>query len=157
MFGTRHTFRNVSIAITVAASLTIVAAPSAGAAHRQSQSCAAAKAGWVTVIDDQGLSTLQPSQQAGCVDTLACAADGSATGSPFVGWVFVTDENGVPWLDPTAQNLDTYGDSCASGQAGHAQEAQLKPVVAAALQSPYPGWDIVADENGIPWLYPSTF
>jgi hypothetical protein len=151
MLGKRHMLRNVSSAIVIAAALAIVAAPSAGAARAHSQACQDGGS-WTSVTDDQGISSLVQVGGGSCVAAVACA-DGVATSSQYSGWVTVTDDNGLAWLYPTQLRGAASRPECATASAVPSVVAAETPA-APILASPYPGWVIVTDDNGIPNLEP---
>jgi hypothetical protein len=155
MSGMHHTLKQLSVGVAVAASLAVVAAPSAPAA-RTSNACTQLSQqspypGWVSVTDEQGVPTLYLIGYAPDLTPSCSSADSVTTfptqaplgadtivKSPYAGWTVVTDEQGVPWLFPVAQT--------ASFDRGSASETTIK--------SPDPGWAVVIDEQGVPWLYP---
>jgi hypothetical protein len=161
MLGTHHAVKHLSAALVIAVSLAIAAAAPASAARAHSKSCRDATPTWITVLDDQGVPTLQPVAPTFCADALVCPTlAGGATSSPYPGWVSVTDDTGVPWLYPIGLTFSTYGETCTkpsapdpAGTAAATQTDTRTPAVP-ILQSPYKGWVIVTDENGVPWLYP---
>jgi hypothetical protein len=77
--------------------------------------------------------------------------------SAYPGWVTVFDEQGVPTLYPikyapfSAQScLQAQAQSGASG--GQTSDGS---VTNTGMKSPYPGWVVVIDEQGVPTLYPT--
>jgi hypothetical protein len=164
MFAKHHTLKQLSVGVAVAASVAVVAVPSAlgmTQAHRADGSgCSTLQSpgqGWVVVYDDQGVPTLEPTGQTSCTEALSCTpATAVAIRSPYPGWVIVTDDLGIPWLYPVGQTPSTASQECAQAQAAPAAGAKTEASVPAApvMQSPYPGWVSVTDDGGDPWLYP---
>ena len=161
MFGKHHTLKQLSVGVAVAASVAVVAVPSALGAHRASVSgCATLQSpgqGWVVVYDDQGIPTLEPTGQTACTEALSCAPSAAvAIRSPYPGWVVVTDDLGIPWLYPAGQTPSNASQECAQAQAAPVAVAKPQPSVPASpvTPSPYPGWVSVTDDTGVPWLSP---
>jgi len=139
-----------------------VAAPLAGASHSQGLACQGDQGHWVSVTDEQGVPNLELVGATVCTDALtgkACKLASQATQrSPYPGWVQVTDETGVPWLyqvgdEPTsfAGCLQTnVAASIGAGPTGAASPLSSWP----PMKSPYPGWLVVFDEQGVPTLEP---
>jgi len=77
--------------------------------------------------------------------------------SPYPGWVSVLDEQGVPVLYQVGF-ASAIGLSCsqAATQPGGSSDAQTaqRPGSDTTMRSPYPGWVVVIDEQGVPTLYP---
>ena len=69
--------------------------------------------------------------------------------SPYAGWVFVTDDQGVQWLEPTGI-APAYEQTCTTAADAVVQTSAVAGV--AATSSPYPGWIVVTDDQGVPWL-----
>jgi hypothetical protein len=158
MFGKHHTLRHLSAAITIAFAFAIVAAGSASAGRAHGKTCRDGTT-WITVIDDQGVSTLEPTGKTTCTEALACtSATDRAMRSPYLGWVIVNDDLGIPWLYPVGQALSTASPECTQTPAAPATSASpVKPASAPTspiTPSPYPGWVFVTDDTGVPWLYP---
>jgi hypothetical protein len=154
MFG-KYRMLGWSGGIAVAASLAIIAAPSALGARAHAQACQGGT-NWISVTDEQGISNLQQVGQTACLASLACTSSEEATSSPYPGWVSVTDETGVPWLYPAGSNLSLDRQTCSSAPAAPAADATAgKPAAALSqpiVQSPYPGWVYVTDDVGVAWL-----
>ena len=166
MFGKHHTLKQLSAGIAVAASLAVVAVPSAlgmTQAHRSHRSgCSTLQSshqGWVVVNDDLGVPTLEPTGQTACTEALACPpAAAVPLRSPYSGWVIVNDDLGIPRLYPAGQTPAAASQQqCAQAQAAPAANAGTQPSAPASRvqPSPYPGWVIVNDDLGIPWLSPA--
>jgi hypothetical protein len=87
----------------------------------------------------------------------ACAAGASTatvSQSPSADWVSVTDEQGVPYLEPASMAPAVTTD-CA--EAAPVTTAHNEPTsFAISMRSPYPGWTVVADDLGVPWLVPAA-
>ncbi len=77
--------------------------------------------------------------------------------SAYPGWVTVFDELGVPTLYPI-KYAPFSAQSCsqAPAQSG-ASGGQTSDgsATSTGMKSPYPGWVIVIDEQGVPTLYPT--
>jgi hypothetical protein len=160
MFGKHHTLKRLSVGFAIVASVAVVAVPSALGAHAaraHSQACQTGT-GWITVIDEQGIANLEPTGQASRTDTLACTAAADGMRSPYAGWVMMPDETGVPWLYPAGLSPLTSTQQCAQAQAAPAADTRISEganvSASPTMRSPYPGWVIVTDETGVPWLYP---
>ncbi len=164
MFGKHHTLKQLSVGVAVAASVAVVAVPSAlgmAQAHRAHASgCSTLQSpgqGWVVVYDDQGVPTLEQTGQTACAEALACTpATAVAIRSPYPGWVIVTDDLGIPWLYPAGHTPSNASQECAQAPAAPAADAKTQASVPASpvMPSPYPGWVTVNDDTGVPWLYP---
>ena len=157
---THHTLNHLTAAIALAAATAAIAAASASAAHTQEQTCAGPPT-WATVIDDQGLPTLQQTSGTRCTSSLACpTTNDTTTPSPYQGWVNITDDTGVPWLYPASQTLASRQLACTTTAAPDTSPTQTQTPTATPAtpitDSPYPGWKIVTDENGVPWLNPTS-
>jgi hypothetical protein len=89
---------------------------------------------------------------------LAQASDASTCtqASPFPGWLSVIDEQGVPTLYRVAY-APANALSCvqAVGQTGGGSNAQTGQRPDSTMGSPYLGWVLVIDEQGVPTLFPS--
>jgi hypothetical protein len=171
MFGKHHTIKHLSQGIAIAALLAVIAVPSALAGpssrrHADRQACQTAPTGWVTVTDDQGLTSFQPTGETACIAVSACTATADGTmRSPYPGWVFVTDDLGLPWLVPAApgesgvQSESADGKACTPAQATGAADATTKKPAAKkakpSLRSPHPNWAYTTDRHGRPWLVPA--
>ena len=90
---------------------------------------------------------------AGAARTLACAATEPAQASPYKDWVNIADDTGVPWLYPAGNSGAVRQLNCAAQSP--AASAPAAPTTSSTSRSPYPGWVLVTDETGVPWLYPS--
>jgi hypothetical protein len=158
MFRKRHMLK-LSGGIAIAASLAVIAVPSALGAHKDGPACQSGPAGWISVTDDQGVPYLEPVGQTACAAPLACtsAAD-AATSSPYPGWVSVTDDLGIPWLYQVSLSASADREACTPAPAAPAAAPTTGQPAAVPtgpiMQSPYPGWVIVTDENGVPYLEP---
>jgi len=123
MFGKHHTLKQLSGAVTFAASLAIIAAPSAGAANARE---------------------------------VACATSAGVTSSPYPGWVSVDDDLGVPYLYPARIAPYPTLQSCGTTPAPSPQAStQASVATTPTFRSPYPGWTVVFDDLGTPWLSPT--
>jgi hypothetical protein len=160
MLSTHRKLNGLMAAMAIAAAVAIMAAAPANAARAQEQTCAGAPT-WTTVIDEQGVPNLQQTSGTRCTSSLACATTtDTATASPYQGWVNVTDDTGVPWLYPANQFRATRQLACSTPEAPDTSPSAATTTTATPtspiIHSPYGGWVIVTDENGVPFLYPSN-
>jgi hypothetical protein len=99
------------------------------------------------------LTLAAPLAQATPNDVFTCTQ-----ASPYPGWVSVIDEQGVPVLFPVGY-APANGLSCSqvAAQPGGSSDAQTAQHSGSdtTMRSPYPGWVVVIDEQGVPTLYPS--
>jgi hypothetical protein len=71
--------------------------------------------------------------------------------SPYAGWVFVTDDQGVQYLEPIAL-APQDGQTCTLPTAPQAAGSVVATTPVAGPKSPYPGWIVSTDDQGVPWL-----
>jgi hypothetical protein len=112
----------------------------------------------VSVTDEQGVPTL--TLVGGTVCTQAVTGPNCSPASqrsPYAGWVQVTDEIGVPTLykigyEPTSTEpcVQTTAAETNAGPMGSTSPQSSWP----PMKSPYPGWVVVFDEQGVPTLEP---
>jgi hypothetical protein len=148
-------------AIAVAACVAVIAVPSALASPARTASgtaCQTEGTHWITVTDDQGVPWLAPVDSNICTTAIGCDATAEAA-SPYPGWVSITDDDGVPWLYPALQNRSTTSTTCAPSADAPAVGTALTSAESVTtpdpiLRSPYPGWIVVVDDQGVPWLEP---
>jgi len=151
----KHRLYTLLAALFVAA---IIAGPSAFAASAPGggSGCEVSTT-WVTITDDQGIPWLVPVDKNNCTSPLACA--GAVSPSPYPGWVSITDDLGIPWLVPASQGVLSTAKDCAPTQPAATSVAvstNRPDPTPAVMPSPYPGWVIVVDDLGIPWLQPAS-
>src|ERR1022692_269495 len=164
MFGKRLRLRWFLGGIAVTAAIFVVDAPLATAARSHRLACQPDPGHWVSVTDDQGIPTLELVGTTVCTDAVteqaACTLTSPLTQpSPYPGWVQVTDEIGVPWLYQTGSApasttvcLRTNGVSTSTTTTTTAPTSpQPSPP---PMKSPDPGWVVVVDDQGVPWLEP---
>jgi hypothetical protein len=144
-------------ATVLASALTVLAfaVPIANAAQAPTQLCSNTTGGWTTVTDEQGVSWLVPAGQTGCTTTESTCSSAAALGSPYPGWVFVVDDIGVPWLYPAGSVPLAVGGNCTQSQTTAPREIVGSAPTPQATASPYPGWVVVTDDQGVPWLEPT--
>ena len=158
MFG-KYRMLKVSGGIAVAASLAVIASPSALGARAHAQACQNEGTTWISVTDEQGIPNLEQVGQTACLAPLACTSSDEASSSPYPGWVSIADDTGVPWLYPAGSSLSANRQACSSAPAAPAANAATAAEPGAApsqptVQSPYPDWVFVTDDTGVAWLYP---
>lgn len=159
-----HTFTGRSrmsvrarVATVFASALAVLAfaALPANAARAHTQSCSDGSGTWISVTDEQGVSWLVPAEQGRCTTESACSST-TTLRSSSPGWVVVVDDLGVPWLYPTGSAPAVSAANCTQPQTTSSGEvsatASAPPRLAA---SPYPGWVVVTDDQGVPWLEPA--
>ena len=161
LFTTGSAGRRAIVVIAALAAL-LVAAPLANAARSHTLACQADPGHWVSVTDDLGIPTLELVGATVCTDAVTgqdCAfASQSTSPSPYPGWVQVTDDLAVPWLYQTGSASTSSGDcvqtdvaqSIAAGSSAPPSPESSQP----RMKSPYPGWVVAYDDQGIPWLEP---
>lgn len=150
----KHRLYTLLAALFVAA---FIAGPSAFAASAPgSGSGCEVSTTWVTITDDQGIPWLVPVDKNNCTAPLACA--GAVSPSPYPGWVSITDDLGIPWLVPATTGVLSTAQTCAPQPAAAGDPASTAAPAPApmVMPSPYPGWVIVVDDQGVPWLQPAS-
>jgi hypothetical protein len=158
MFSTHFRLKLFLGGIVVSAAIAVVSAPLGSAARSHQAACREDPGHWVGVTDDLGVPTLELVGATVCTDAVTGEACTSTQASPYPGWVQVTDDTGVPWLYPAGsaltlsancveQNVTT---SVATGSPAPASP-QSSPL---PMTSPYPGWVVVSDDQGVLWLQP---
>jgi hypothetical protein len=159
MFSKRIRLKLFLGGIVVTAAIAVVGAPLGNAARSHKAACQESPGHWVSVTDDLGVPTLELVGATVCTDAVtgqACTASQSTQPSPYPGWVQVTDDTGVPWLYPAGSGL-TLSANCvqtnvtASLAAGSPAPASPQ---SSTMALPYPGWVVVTDDQGVPWLQP---
>ena len=151
-------------AIVFIAALTalLVAAPLANATRSRTLACQPDPGHWVSVTDDLGIPTLELVGATACTDAVTgqdCAFGSQSTRpSPYPGWVQITDDLGVPWLYQTG-SASTSSTDCVQINVAESIPAGLPATPAPQstqppMKSPYPGWVVAYDDQGIPWLEP---
>jgi len=161
-FFTTRSAGRWAIVLVAAVAVLMVTVPLANAARSHTLACEENPGHWVSVTDDLGISTLELVGATICTDAVtgqACALGSQSTQrSPYPGWVQVTDDTGVPWLYQ-AGNSPASAEDCV--QTNVATSVAAAPTAAASVQpsrpqmkSPYPGWVVVVDDQGVPWLQP---
>ena len=163
MFHKHPTMKGFLGGIAVMATIGVVGAPLASATSSDRLACQQDPGHWISVTDDQGIPMLTLVGATACTDAVTgqpCAsASGSTQRSPYPGWVQVTDDLGVPWLyqagyAPTSSTdcvKTNVTESVAASPAAPASAAQSSRP---SMKSPYAGWVVVFDDQGIPWLQP---
>jgi hypothetical protein len=142
---------------TVFASALVVlafAALPATAARAHTQSCPDASGTWSSVTDDQGVSWLVPAGQSRCTTESTCTST-TTLRSPSPGWVVVDDDLGVPWLSPIGLATLLAGNCTQSQTTTVGESSAGSPASPKVTASPYPGWVVVTDDQGVPWLQPA--
>jgi hypothetical protein len=147
--------RAIVFAATLAA--LAVAAPLASAARSHTLACQENPGHWVSVTDEQGVSNLTLVGGTTCTQALTGPSCSPASQrSPYPGWVQVTDEIGVPTLYKIG-----YEPMSAPCVQTTAAETNTGPTASTSpklgwppLKSPYPGWVVVFDDQGVPTLEP---
>jgi hypothetical protein len=134
-----------------------VAAPLANAARTHTLACQEDPGHWVSVTDEQGVSNLTLVGGTTCTQAVTgpnCSP--ASQRSPYPGWVQVTDEIGVPTLynvgyEPTSAPCvqTTTAETKAGATASTSPQSSWPP-----MKSPYLGWVVVFDEQGVPNLEP---
>jgi len=157
-FTTRSTVRQALVFAAVLAALA-VAAPLANAARSHTLACQEDPGHWVSVTDEQGVSTL--TLVGGTVCTQAVTGPNCSPASqrsPYPGWVQVTDEIGVPTLykigyEPTSALCvqTTTAETNTDPMATTSPQSTWPP-----MKSPYAGWVVVFDDQGVPTLEPMS-
>jgi hypothetical protein len=144
--------------VTLFASAFVVlafAALPANAAHAHTQVCPDASGTWSSVTDDQGVSWLVPAGQSRCTTESTCPST-TTLRSTSPGWVVVVDDLGVPWLYPIGSAAPVLAENCTRSQTTTAgQLSEGPPASPKVTASPYPGWVVVTDDLGVPWLEPA--
>jgi hypothetical protein len=149
----------LALVVVAAVAALMVAAPLANAARSDSLACRANPGHWVSVTDDLGIPNLELVGATVCTDAVtgqACSLQSAR--SPYPGWVVITDDLGIPYLYQTGAAVTTTEDCVQSDPtqsiaAGATPPASSQPS-RQPMQSPYPGWVVVYDDLGIPWLEP---
>ena len=147
--------------IVVTAAIAVVGAPLGNAARSHKAARQEDPGHWVSVTDDVGVPTLELVGATVCTDAVtgqACTASQSTQPSPYPGWVQAVDDTGVPWLYPAGTAQTQSADcvqrnvtaSVAAGSTAPAAPQSGPP----PMMSPYPGWVVVPDDQGVPWLQP---
>ena len=145
------------VATVFASALAVLAfaALPANAARAQTQSCSDGSATWVSVTDEQGVSWLVPAGQGRCTTESTCSSTTTLTSSS-PGWVLAVDDLGVPWLYPVGSVAPVLAGSCTQSQTtSPGLLSAVAPAAPKVSASPYPGWVIVTDDQGVPWLEPT--
>jgi hypothetical protein len=162
MFGKHLRLRWFLGGIAVTAAIAVVGAPLANATRSHALACREDPGHWVNVTDDQGVPALELVGTIICTDVVsgqACAlASQSTQRSPYPGWVQATDDVGVPWLDKigyasTSSADCVQADAAESTTAGTTAPASPQTSLP-PMTSPYPGWAVVLDDQGVSWLEP---
>jgi hypothetical protein len=156
-FTTRSAARRVLVLATALAALA-VAAPLANAARSHTLACQEDPGHWVSVTDEQGVSTLTLIGRTVCTQAVTGPSCSPASQrSPYPGWVQVTDEIGVPTLYKVGLEPTSTGPCVQTTTA----ETNTGPTASTTpqygwppLKSPYPGWVVVFDDQGVPTLEP---
>ena len=155
-FTTRSAVRRALVFGAVLAALA-VAAPLTNAARSQTLACREDPGHWVSVTDEQGVSTLTLVGKTVCTQAVTgpnCSP--ASQRSPYPGWVQVTDEIGVPTLykagfeSTSASCIETTAAETGTGPTASTSPQPRWP----QLKSPYPGWVVVFDDQGVPTLEP---
>ena len=161
LFTTRSAGRRAIVVIAALTAL-LVAAPLANAARSHTLACQSDPGHWVSVTDDLGVPTLELVGATVCTDAVTgqdCAFGSQSTEpSPYPGWVQITDGIGVPWLYQTGSASTSSADcvqtnvaqSITAGSTAPPNPESSRPT----MKSPYPGWVVAYDDQGIPWLEP---
>ena len=146
-----------AIVVVAALAALAVAAPLANAAGPQKLGCQDVPSHWTRVVDEQGVPWLQLVDGTSCANAVTVAACGSQR-SPDPGWVQVTDEIGVPTLyklgyEPVSSTTCVQTAAAESSAGGDGRAAAAGPPFGRPpVQSPFPGWVVVFDEQGVPTL-----
>lgn len=160
-FTTGSAVRRAIVVIAALAAL-LVAAPLGNAARSRTLACHPDPGHWVSVTDDLGIPTLELVGATACTDAVTgqdCGFGSQSTqSSPYPGWVQITDDLGVPYLYQTGSASTSSADcvqtnvaeSIAAGSPAPPTPESTRP----PMKSPYPGWVIAYDDQGIPWLEP---
>ena len=152
MFHVSHTMiRRLTVLAAVLVAVAVVS-PLASAKRYSALECQVTPAQWISINDDLGVPWLQQASGTRCTADAATTDTSCAAGhSPFPGWVQVTDDLGIPYLVPTGSQSATP--ACAAGPAAPAvSQPTLSPNEPQRTASPYPGWVVVLDDLGVPWL-----
>jgi hypothetical protein len=134
-------------------------APVANAAGSRTHECQPSPAYWVSVTDEQGVPNLELVAGTTCTTAVTTIESCAAQRSPYPGWVQVVDEIGVPSLykigfEPTTSAPCLEPNAAQSTGAAAAVTATAKFNPLPPLNSPYAGWIVVFDEQGVPNLEP---
>jgi hypothetical protein len=131
-------------------------APIASASTR-ALACQESPAYWISVTDEQGVPGLELVGATTCTAAVDTSDLCASQRSPYPGWVQVTDEIGVPTLyksgfEPATSTPCAETSAARSTGAGStvAPSPQFNPLP--PLRSPYAGWIVVFDEQGVPNL-----
>ena len=155
MFHVSHTMiRRLTVLAAVLVAVAVVS-PLASAKTRSSQPCQPTAGHWISVTDDLGIPSLELVPGTRCTDAVDDAATTDSCGprSPYPGWVQVTDDLGIPYLVPTGS--ESAIPSCpvsSSAAAAATTTPTTQPAASQPMASPYPGWVVVVDDLGVPWL-----
>ena len=144
------------VAAVFASALAVLAfaALPANAARTHSQLCSDASGTWTSVTDEQGVSWLVPAGQGLCTTGLTCPSTTSLR-SPSPGWVVVVDDLGIPWLYPADSAPPLLAANCTQSHSAPSAELSATAPAPRRADSPYPGWMVVTDDQGVPWLEPA--
>ena len=161
LFTTGSAGRRAIVVIAALAAL-MVAAPLANAARSHTLACRPDPGHWVSVTDDLGIPNLELVGATACTAAVTgqdCSFGSQSTRpTPYPGWVEVTDDLGVQWLYPTGSASTSATDclqtkvveSIPAGSPAPPTPQSTQP----PMKSPYPGWVVAYDDEGIPWLEP---
>ena len=119
--------------------------------------CQESPAHWISVTDEQGVPGLELVSATTCTTAVETSDPCASQRSPYPGWVQVVDEIGVPTLykigfeptnwTPCAPTSVTQSTHARPAVAPSPQFDSLPP-----LKSPYAGWIVVFDAQGVPNL-----
>jgi hypothetical protein len=141
----------------VAALVALAAIAPMASAGTHAVSCQENPAHWISVTDEQGLPSLELVGATICTAAVDTSDPCASQRSPYPGWVQVVDESGLPMLykigfEPTT-STPCAATSAAQAAGAHSTvtpSSQLNPLP--PLKSPYAGWIVVFDEQGLPSL-----
>lgn len=149
-----HRFFTTFFAAAVVALAAIAPIASAGT---HTLACQESPAHWISVTDEQGVPSLELVGATTCTAALDTSDPCASQRSPYPGWVQVTDEIGVPTLykigfEPTTWTpcADTSTAQATGVRSTVTPGSKFNPLP--PLASPYPGWVVVFDEQGVPNL-----
>lgn len=119
--------------------------------------CQESPAHWISVTDEQGVPSLELVSATTCTAAVDTSDPCASQRSPYPGWVQVVDEIGVPTLyksgfEPATSTPCTETSAAQATAARAAATASSQVNTLPPLKSPYAGWIVVFDEQGVPNL-----